>query len=223
MGQNNGEERVRRDNSDVRVRIIDRLSAGAIDHPAGRAVAILKSEVGYDGPHSNFVQLLTAMERSSQIRRNVRGKRTYSVSLGLVDESESKEIGAKGTGSPEILDYDELASALLTKVTRIIGQRSNGIDDSVWLQRIEELDAANLALQRDLARAVSERDALQSERDELRERFAAASHNIDLLTERLNGRSRGNGRQTLSKMTTEDKALLESLRRKSSSATESAS
>src|ERR1700683_1792382 len=116
MSQKNSEQKVRRDNSEVRVRIIDRLSAGAIDQPAGRAVAILKSEVSYDGPHSNFVQLLTAMERSSQIRRSVRGKRTYSISLGSVDESEDREVGDNRTESPEVLDYEELASALLTKV-----------------------------------------------------------------------------------------------------------
>ena len=49
----------------------------------GMASTQLAAAVGYPGSSVAFAQLLSGMERSGLIEREVRGKRTYRISLGL--------------------------------------------------------------------------------------------------------------------------------------------
>jgi len=58
----------------------------------GMASTRLAAAVGYPGSSVAFAQLLSGMERSGLIEREVRGKRTYRISLGPVH--------ALGTGGP---------------------------------------------------------------------------------------------------------------------------
>jgi hypothetical protein len=51
----------------------------------GMASTQLAAAVGYPGSSVAFAQLLSGMERSGLIRRDVRGKRTYRISLGSAD------------------------------------------------------------------------------------------------------------------------------------------
>ena len=50
--------------------------------PAGMASTRLAAAVGYPGSSVAFAQLLSGMERSGLIEREVRGKRTYRIRLG---------------------------------------------------------------------------------------------------------------------------------------------
>jgi hypothetical protein len=58
----------------------------------GMASTQLAAAVGYPGSSVAFAQLLSGMERSGLIEREVRGKRTYRISLGL-----AHAIGSGGT------------------------------------------------------------------------------------------------------------------------------
>ena len=100
----------------------------------GMASTQLAAAVGYPGSSVAFAQLLSGMERSGLIEREVRGKRTYRISLGP-----ARAIGSgRAAGVPEVamavgvagagevgsssgaagLDYDELARRLLVQVVR---------------------------------------------------------------------------------------------------------
>jgi hypothetical protein len=69
----------------------------------GMASTQLAAAVGYPGSSVAFAQLLSGMERSGLIQRDVRGKRTYRISLGAADledadpgDAENAEAGAGG-------------------------------------------------------------------------------------------------------------------------------
>src|SRR5580704_5219425 len=105
----------------------------------GMASTQLAAAVGYPGSSVAFAQLLSGMERSGLIRRDVRGKRTYRISLSdsvlggadLPDaDAENAGTGTSGVagvagvaGSKVIngtagFDYDELARRLLVQLVR---------------------------------------------------------------------------------------------------------
>ena len=65
----------------------------------GMASAQLAAAVGYPGSSVAFAQLLSGMERSGLIEREVRGKRTYRISLGPAHVSGSGgAVRASGVG-----------------------------------------------------------------------------------------------------------------------------
>lgn len=63
----------------TRDRIMSRLMAGDIEDEAGMASTVLATDVGYPGSSIAFAQLLSGMERSGLIEREIRGKRTYRI------------------------------------------------------------------------------------------------------------------------------------------------
>src|SRR5579859_3381888 len=64
----------------TRDRIMSRLEmAGEVIDEGGMASAVLAAEVGYPGSSIAFAQLLSGMQRSGLIEREVRGKRTYRI------------------------------------------------------------------------------------------------------------------------------------------------
>ena len=106
----------------------------------GMASTQLAAAVGYPGSSVAFAQLLSGMERSGLIEREVRGKRTYRISLGSAPAIGSG-AAARAAGIPEVamaagvggaagpgevgsgigaagFDYDELARRLLIQVVR---------------------------------------------------------------------------------------------------------
>ena len=100
----------------------------------GMASTQLAAAVGYPGSSVAFAQLLSGMERSGLIEREVRGKRTYRISLGAAHAIGSSRaagipevamaVGAAGPGEAGNgigsagFDYDELARRLLVHVVR---------------------------------------------------------------------------------------------------------
>jgi len=67
----------------TRERIIAYLTeAGSLSDVNGMASTQLAAAVGYPGSSVAFAQLLSGMERSGLIEREVRGKRTYRIGLG---------------------------------------------------------------------------------------------------------------------------------------------
>ena len=71
---------------------------------SGMASTRLSAAVGYPGSSVAFAQLLSGMERSGLIEREVRGKRTYRISLGLAQALGGVETndphGANGSAVP---------------------------------------------------------------------------------------------------------------------------
>jgi hypothetical protein len=105
----------------TRDRIMSHLAAaGEISDESGMASTVLAREVGYPGSSIAFAQLLSGMERSGLIRREVRGKRTYRITAvpggatRLVPAGERKPMSR--AAAPAGVDYDELARRLLVQV-----------------------------------------------------------------------------------------------------------
>jgi hypothetical protein len=110
--------------------------AGELYDANGMASTQLAAAVGYPGSSVAFAQLLSGMERSGLIAREVRGKRTYRIGLGTARATgparvvprvgagtavpgvpEVSGVGAAGSGAAGF-DYDELARRLLVQVVR---------------------------------------------------------------------------------------------------------
>ena len=68
----------------------------------GMASTQLAAAVGYPGSSVAFAQLLSGMERSGLIEREVRGKRTYRISLGPAHAGPGGAARASGFGIPEV-------------------------------------------------------------------------------------------------------------------------
>ncbi len=113
--------------------------AGELYDANGMASTQLAAAVGYPGSSVAFAQLLSGMERSGLIAREVRGKRTYRIGLGpartagpgvtarapglggtLAGGPAGTLAGAAGPGGAGVagFDYDELARRLLVQVVR---------------------------------------------------------------------------------------------------------
>ena len=139
---------IRRRAVGTRDRIISHLTAvDEVSDPTGMASTRLAEAVGYPGSSVAFAQLLSGMERDGLIIREVRGKRTYRITLpaGVVsvlaasraahadgkpaasdDEGDQSQQGgpAPATGG---VDYDELARRLLVQVVRRLAGTSGAI------------------------------------------------------------------------------------------------
>ena len=121
----------------------------------GMASTRLASAVGYPGSSVAFAQLLSGMERSGLIEREVRGKRTYRIRLGPATIAGTVRIpgsiqgaiprvaggigGIAGAGGIAAagtagFDYDELARRLLVQVVR----RLAGSDAEVGRSGLEQ-------------------------------------------------------------------------------------
>lgn len=137
---------VRRRAVGTRDRIVSHLMAvGDISDPSGMASTKLAEAVGYPGSSVAFAQLLSGMERDGLVTREVRGKRTYRITLpeavaaertgqasgtGLTARSSAVTLpgqplagGAPVPGDAGLpvtggIDYDELARRLLVQVLR---------------------------------------------------------------------------------------------------------
>ena len=67
--------------------------------PGGMASTRLAAAVGYPGSSVAFAQLLSGMERSGLIEREVRGKRTYRIRLGSAGAADLGSAGGLAAGS----------------------------------------------------------------------------------------------------------------------------
>jgi hypothetical protein len=122
--------------------------AGELYDANGMASTQLAAAVGYPGSSVAFAQLLSGMERSGLIAREVRGKRTYRIGLGPARVVGSARVvsgvgaGAAVPGVPKVsgagaagpgaagFDYDELARRLLVQVVRRLAAADPEADPS---------------------------------------------------------------------------------------------
>ena len=129
----------------TRDRVLSYLADGEISDPKGMASTVLAEAVGYPGSSAAFAQLLSGMERSGLIQREIRGKRTYRIAAAAGNRAGGRNAGARGVQPPATgrgtqppvvgesdrsaglvvpadqttdFDYDELARRLLVQVVR---------------------------------------------------------------------------------------------------------
>jgi len=114
----------------TRDRVIAHLALVAeVADGTGMASTRLAEAVGYPGSSVAFAQLLSGMERDGLISREVRGKRTYRISLsaptaaGRAAESLRAE-DAGLTAFPGAVDYDELADRVIIRLVRRLAELS---------------------------------------------------------------------------------------------------
>jgi chromosome segregation ATPase len=185
---------------------------GPLEDAKGRATAKLMEALGYEGPVANFAQLISNMDRSGQLTREVRGKRTYRIAAATSDLAASVDDRADEVETAE-MDYDKVASALLIQVVQNLtkGPRIGENDGSWSRRRIERLERRVDELERELSQSKAESKILGAEHDELRLQLEHSEGNLALLTERLANRKPREGH--LSKLLDADeRALLHQLR-----------
>jgi hypothetical protein len=202
---------VARDQS-VRNRIIGYLAEqGAVEDASGKATSVLKKAIAYEGTDAGFTQVVAAMAKAGLLTRQIRGKRTYRISHSGNGDVRVAVNGASSQ-TQEPLDYDELAVALLAQVARVAAAPTDTSETASWARRrLEQLEARNASLQRDVARANAEAEAVAAERDVLQNQLEAAQHNLSLLTERLQEPRRHQGRAA-ERLGPDEQSLLNQLR-----------
>jgi hypothetical protein len=165
----------------------------------GMASTQLAAAVGYPGSSVAFAQLLSGMERSGLIQRDVRGKRTYRISLGAADLEDADPgdaetgagrgagLGGAGLGGAAGFDYDELARRLLVQLVRRLAAAE---PDGTTQPEASEPDPSVLratvtGLEYELASAWAKQGELAEENVRLREELKAAQRSLALAAERL--------------------------------------
>ena len=168
----------------------------------GMASTQLAAAVGYPGSSVAFAQLLSGMERSGLIRRDVRGKRTYRISLSdavlgdadLPDsDAENAGTGTAGMAGSKVIngtagfDYDELARRLLVQLVRRLAAAEP--DATTQPEGCEPhpsvLRATVTGLECELASAWIKQGELAEENVRLREELKTAQRSLALAAERL--------------------------------------
>jgi uncharacterized coiled-coil protein SlyX len=200
--------------SHVRQQIVDYLVAhGPVDDPSGRATAKLREAFEYEGSEQGFTQLIAAMDRSGELTRTVKGKRTYRIeAVAPPSRSIEESVGVEDS-LDTALDYDDLAAALLVRAVQTItagsGQRE---DEGSWARRrIERLERRIGELEREVSRGKAESKAIADERDDLRRQLEHSEANLALLTDRLASRKPQKG-HVLNRLGTDERVLLNQLR-----------
>ncbi len=169
----------------------------------GMASTQLAAAVGYPGSSVAFAQLLSGMERSGLIQRDVRGKRTYRISLGdagLGDadlgDAEIAGTGTAGLAGTEAIngtagtagfDYDELARRLLVQLVRRLAAAEPDATTQPEASEPEPsvLRATITGLEYELASAWTKQGELAEENVRLRAELKAAQRSLALAAERL--------------------------------------
>jgi hypothetical protein len=127
--------RAARERTAVRRRAVgtrDRITAhlalvAEISDRTGMASTRLAEAVGYPGSSVAFAQLLSGMERDGLIIREVRGKRTYRITLSAspavrIGPSPAADRGAIPAEFGRAPDYDELADLVLIRLLRRLAE-----------------------------------------------------------------------------------------------------
>ena len=171
----------------------------------GMASTQLAAAVGYPGSSVAFAQLLSGMERSGLIRRDVRGKRTYRNSLSDAvlggadlpgtdaENAGTGPAGVAGVAGGKVIngtagfDYDELARRLLVQLVRRLAAAEP--DATTQPEGCEPhpsvLRATVTGLEYELASAWIKQGELAEENVRLREELKTAQRSLALAAERL--------------------------------------
>jgi hypothetical protein len=190
----------------TRQRIIAYLTeAGELYDANGMASTQLAAAVGYPGSSVAFAQLLSGMERSGLIAREVRGKRTYRIGLGPARTAGPGRVvpGVRGASSvpgeseadPGMagLDYDELARRLLVQVVRRLAatepeegplEASPAPDQPPPPDQLALQETVN-GLEYELATAWTKHGKLAEENVRLREQLRVAQRSLALAAEQV--------------------------------------
>ncbi|MGH3164740.1 MAG: hypothetical protein ACRDN0_02460 [Trebonia sp.] len=108
---------IRRRAVGTRDRITSHLAAvDEINDPAGMASTRLAEAVGYPGSSVAFAQLLSGMERDGLIVREIRGKRTYRITLpdDIAAESAARAAGSRIPAGESLADTGLAGPGLAT-------------------------------------------------------------------------------------------------------------
>jgi hypothetical protein len=183
--------------------------AGELFDANGMASTQLAAAVGYPGSSVAFAQLLSGMERSGLIERDVRGKRTYRIGLGPAQGGAARVVagvrtasaipGTAGASAADAagpgmagFDYDELARRLLVQVVRRLAAtdaEASTLDRSAADQPAPPdqlaLQETVSGLKYELATAWTKHGKLAEENVRLREQLKAAQRSLALAAEQV--------------------------------------
>ena len=158
--------------------------AGELYDKDGLASTRLATAVGYPGSSVAFAQLLSGMERSGLIVREVHGKRTYRITLGDVEgfgpvsrALARPEPVAPPAPPPGDFDYDELARRLLVQVIRRLAADHGGGSRPAAHRAADDTVAD---LEHELASAWTKHGKLAEENIRLREQLRTAQRSLAL-------------------------------------------
>jgi hypothetical protein len=187
---------------------------GEIRDEAGMASTVLAAEVGYPGSSVAFAQLLSGMERSGLIKREVRGKRTYRIaavpgaSAHMAATERKAARPASGPGRPARgvtatlagerggsfpvpdgrgdFDYDELARRLLVQVIRRLASAPD--ERAPTGTGDGALERTVAGLEQELASVRTMQGTLSAENARLREQLRAARRSLALAQDHATSR-----------------------------------
>jgi hypothetical protein len=181
------------------------LMVGEVTDAGGMASTALADAIAYPGSSIAFAQLLSGMERSGLIEREVRGKRTYRITptksavARARPAAVSPRAGRAATRSgarvaaahgAQEFDYDELARRLLLEVVQRLGAPRQGPELAEDGEPGEEADGdtslarAVASLEQKLASVRSKQRRLAEENAQLREQLRAAQESLAQAQER---------------------------------------
>ena len=199
----------------TRNRIMSRLAlTGEVTDETGMASTVLAAEVGYPGSSIAFAQLLSGMERSGLIEREIRGKRTYRIAAapgasgqmaamqrspartasGPARPARETAAAAAGEASGGYLvpagqgdfDYDELARRLLVQVVRQLASSTEEREPPGPGDGTLEQTVAGL--EQELASVRTMHGTLSAENARLREQLRAVRRSLALAQDRASSR-----------------------------------
>ncbi len=201
----------------TRNRIMSRLAlTGEVTDETGMASTVLAAEVGYPGSSIAFAQLLSGMERSGLIEREIRGKRTYRIAaapgasgpMAVMQRSPARTASGPARPARETaaaaaaagganggylvpagqgdFDYDELARRLLVQVVRQLAS-STGEREPAG-PGDGTLEQTVTGLEQELASVRTMHGTLSAENARLREQLRAARRSLALAQDRASSR-----------------------------------
>ena len=186
------------------------LMVGEVRDASGMASTALAEAIAYPGSSIAFAQLLSGMERSGLIEREIRGKRTYRISparsaaaparVDAAPQRRSRPAGRDrapaaaaegGAGTTEDFDYDELARRLLLQVVQRLStlpvegpEPSEDAGPGADADSDVSLARAVAGLEQKLASVRSNQQRLTEENAKLREQLRAAQESLAQAQER---------------------------------------
>jgi len=159
------------------------------------------------------------MERSGELNREVRGKRTYAImAVSEASVGDAQDLGGfaqrVSSSGPDGYDYNELAASLLVQVVNVLSEKEPvHALGSAWVDRkLKSYERRYGKLEHQLIEANAEIRQISVERDELKRQLEQAQSNISILHSNIDpaGSSRGG---VTSRLSAEDKALLTQMRK----------